>query len=330
MSLSYRLRNITDKLQTITIVRPNLTYTRSAFPLNYILLNEDEYLAINPPLVPGVWEVTTTGDPSIPPEGTSPDGIPVTNAINVGSGGRVFKQKTGSILEFRRLLAGTNVTITQIGDDILQISAPAAAVTLSNNPPAAINSSASPGVSTEVSRADHTHPGVASLAKFGDSPLLGNVTLSSGTGINLNQVGQNIQIEWTGGMELTATATLTPAQVLALHTTPVTLIPAQGAGTYIDIESIEAFLDFNTTPYTGGANLYIDYDTTTNENLEVHVSVVTASADSRRFAQPTTVLPDEAELAVNESVVVYSADPFLAGDSDLKLKIRYKVLTLLT
>lgn len=44
---------------------------------------------------------------------------PVTNAANVGSGqGQVFRDKTGTILNFKTLLAGTNVTITNNANDV--------------------------------------------------------------------------------------------------------------------------------------------------------------------------------------------------------------------
>jgi len=40
----------------------------------------------------------------------------ITNALNVGGGVELFKQKNGSILEFRTLTAGPGTSITQMGD----------------------------------------------------------------------------------------------------------------------------------------------------------------------------------------------------------------------
>jgi hypothetical protein len=46
----------------------------------------------------------------------------VTTASNVGTGSGVFKQKSGSTLELKSLSAGSNITITEVGDS-LQLSA---------------------------------------------------------------------------------------------------------------------------------------------------------------------------------------------------------------
>lgn len=50
-----------------------------------------------------------------------------TTASNVGTGSGVFKQKTGSTLELKSLSAGSNITITEVGDSI-QLSAAGAVI----------------------------------------------------------------------------------------------------------------------------------------------------------------------------------------------------------
>lgn len=51
----------------------------------------------------------------------------VTTASNVGTGSGVFKQKSGSTLELKSLSAGSNITITEVGDSI-QLSAAGAVI----------------------------------------------------------------------------------------------------------------------------------------------------------------------------------------------------------
>lgn len=55
------------------------------------------------------------------------------------------------------------------------------------------------GASTLVSRADHVHDGLRSIAKAGSAALLGDVTLTGGTNITLTQSGQDISIAAAGG-----------------------------------------------------------------------------------------------------------------------------------
>lgn len=90
---------------------------------------------------------------------------------------------------------GTNITVTQSSQDI-QIATTAANVT--STAPSDVGSAAAVGTATDAARADHVHRGVASVAKSGDAAIYGAVTLSAGTGIALNQVSQNIEIQNTG------------------------------------------------------------------------------------------------------------------------------------
>lgn len=62
-----------------------------------------------------------------------------------------------------------------------------------------VASAGAAGVSTDMARADHAHRGVSSFSKFGSSQLFGDVTISQGAGITLNQSGQNIEIVSAGG-----------------------------------------------------------------------------------------------------------------------------------
>jgi hypothetical protein len=50
---------------------------------------------------------------------------------------------------------------------------------------------------------------------------------------------------------------LTAAQIKLLYTTPQTLVPAPGAGKYIQIEKLIAYLDYSTAVFTGSNNLEI-------------------------------------------------------------------------
>ena len=49
---------------------------------------------------------------------STPSGGEINDGVNVGTGDGVFKQKTGVDLEFKTLIGGTNVTITNNADDL--------------------------------------------------------------------------------------------------------------------------------------------------------------------------------------------------------------------
>jgi len=453
--MSVRLRNISLQRQTVTVVRPNITYERTVFSLEYLNLTDEEFVSISPPLVEGVWEIDNTPDDDIgPPPPPAANTIKVLDGANRGDGtGQVFKVKDNSTLEFRtlkagantiittvddtivisstggggggtvtnadnaagtgtglvfkeiaidtlifkRILAGNLVTVTNLTNDIkigvtlpLASATPAAVGTAAvgvstyvaradhahegihsvkktgspqlfgdvtftegsnvsiaqvgndltisasgGNPSITagsdINASGSVGVSALYARADHTHKGVLSVAKFGDSAINGSVTLSEGTNISLTQTGSNIQVAVVGVLNsLEATTTVSSAEILNLHTTAITLVPAPGAGKFIDVDAVECFLSFNSIPYIAGSDLLIDFETSQNQNLSVDAGVVKALANSRRFEKPSNPVPDTVELGINEAIKLISANAFTSGDSTLKIKVHYRIYDALT
>lgn len=62
------------------------------------------------------------GDPIVFIKDGGGGGGDITNGLNVGGGEEVFKQKVGDILEFRTLIAGANILLTQ-NDDTIEIAA---------------------------------------------------------------------------------------------------------------------------------------------------------------------------------------------------------------
>lgn len=88
---------------------------------------------------------------------------------------------------------GTGATVATTALDNL-------GVTLAGAPPSIAASSAT-GTSTYMfSRADHTHQGVLSVHKSGDTVLFGTVTFTAGTDVTITQVGNNLEISTTAGL----------------------------------------------------------------------------------------------------------------------------------
>lgn len=129
---------------------------------------------------------------------------------------------------------------------------------------------------------------------------------------------------------LQAKAVILSAAVKTLHGTPVQVIPAPPAGTYIEIISMHARLQFNTAAYdavAAGDFLELRYTDGSGALLTATVSPVgfgdaVATADVLITPAASGVIP------INAKVVAFIAATEwfgAAGDGDLHLDILYRV-----
>lgn len=80
--------------------------------------------------------------------------------------------------------------------------------------------------------------------KLTDAPTNGYVLTTDGSG--------NASWQSSGsGVVYSASTTISSAQLLAIHTTPITLVAAQGANTIVIPLRITYYMDYNTTTYAG-------------------------------------------------------------------------------
>jgi hypothetical protein len=135
-------------------------------------------------LVAGTGMVFNVGVDSIELVSTGGGGGGEANTgLNIGSGtGEVFKQKSGTVLEFRRLLAGTGITITNNANEI-EIAA---------------TGGGGGEVNTASNVTDSTGVGVFKQKTGVDLEFY---SLLAGTGISVAQVGNDITITNTNGGE---------------------------------------------------------------------------------------------------------------------------------
>ncbi len=126
--------------------------------------------------------------------------------------------------------------------------------------------------------------------------------------------------------------TVSTAELLALYTTPKAFVAAPGAGKAIVPVSATLFLDFNSIAYdgiAGGEDLVFRY-TDASGNIAATVEAtgfLDASADAHREAQFATLITPTA----NAALVLHMASGNIAtGNSPLKVKLRYRVVDLLT
>ena len=122
--------------------------------------------------------------------------------------------------------------------------------------------------------------------------------------------------------------TLTSAQILDLHNTPVELIPAPGVNKFIQLLSIYTYLDFNTTAYVTSPSgaIYYRYGDNTTPVQEYSLAGVTQmlqkTKDTFQGGQLPTFSIDDAWLP-NENVQAFSNVASFDGDSPIHVYISY-------
>lgn len=128
------------------------------------------------------------------------------------------------------------------------------------------------------------------------------------------------------GVAQRRTTVLTTAQVLALHTTPVSLIPAPGAGKYIEVISVVAKTTFNTIAYTGSNALELRY--TDGSGVKVTGDIAAALVNAAATRADKALGAAVAVMVANAAVVavVPVADP-AAGNSPITIDVLYRIVT---
>lgn len=130
-----------------------------------------------------------------------------------------------------------------------------------------------------------------------------------------------------GGGQLVSKTTITAAQMLALSGTPVTLLAAPGAGLLIQIFSVIAYVNFNTTAYAAGSVLQV---------LENSIAVATTTA---ALINTTTAIAIQMALpllgttaslgAANSAVTLgVAGSNFTTGNSPVDIILSYTIVTL--
>ncbi len=118
---------------------------------------------------------------------------------------------------------------------------------------------------------------------------------------------------------------ITSAEILAMNTTPKTLLPPPGPGNVIELLSAVLIIDFATTAYTtnGDVTLQTIASNTALSDLVAGAAWLLATADQVTVVQP---LSAEVTLDVNEGLelIVATGDP-AAGDSPARVRVAYRV-----
>lgn len=128
------------------------------------------------------------------------------------------------------------------------------------------------------------------------------------------------------------TLALTNTQTKALFTVPTVVIPAQGAGTLIDIESVVFENIFGTAAFTAGAAFGLYYGNDASGVLALSATVaatfLTSPVANQIIKQAGGLATNLASAALNTKVVVACAtQDFATGAGSLTMKVAYRVHT---
>jgi 3-oxoacyl-ACP reductase-like protein len=130
------------------------------------------------------------------------------------------------------------------------------------------------------------------------------------------------------GVVQRARVSLTSAQILALNATPVSLIPAPGAGKYISVDEIIGKVNSTgQTQYTGANAIEFRYTNGSGVKVTGDLAAAWLNSATTRVDKAVGVAVTTAVANAAVVVVVPTADPG-AGTGTVDLDILYRVVTI--
>lgn len=144
------------------------------------------------------------------------------------------------------------------------------------------------------------------------------------TRVNFNNTLNQLSSEINRVKIYCTDVTIATADVKTLNTTPVTVLPAQGAGKFIEPLSLELFLDYESAAYAGidaSEDLSLEHETS-GQILQIETTgFLDQTSDQRRFAKNVSQL-----VAENEAIILKLLNgDITTGDSPLKCRLSYRI-----
>lgn len=154
------------------------------------------------------------------------------------------------------------------------------------------------------------------------SVIDGDKLLISRGGVYYKITPQNL----TGGI-IKVTRTLTTAEVLASNGTPIVLLAAQGAQTFIEPLSVDLFLQYNSVAYITATHFRVHHSGQVNYRMKTSTSFIQSAAN-----RTEGMIADDSAAAnfvlYSNTAMVISANAVPAdGDSPVLISALFRVTT---
>lgn len=128
---------------------------------------------------------------------------------------------------------------------------------------------------------------------------------------------------------LCTSITISSAEMLALNSTPKEIVPAQGAGTVIEVISAFGKLNYGTTPYATNVDFEIINAGASVAQFGSSYFINGTVSKIDRFTNTGVAVVSNYNMVENAALnaKVRAGDP-TAGDSDFEIFVLYRVITL--
>lgn len=154
---------------------------------------------------------------------------------------------------------------------------------------------------------------------------------STGNTVTFTNTGTSTTPVWTTST-FEKTVALTAANLIAMYTTPVEIVPAV-TGKAIVVDSVDFVITRTATAFTGGGVVAVQYDATANgagtaTTATIAATVVTGTAGTTYTSRIPVVLSDVDSASI-ASIGLYISNQtaaFAAGTGTASVKVRYHLV----
>jgi len=136
------------------------------------------------------------------------------------------------------------------------------------------------------------------------------------------------------GLPQAVTKTITAAQIKALHGTPVTIIPAAGAGTFIDVTSILWDFQYTSPQFTSSIGILGLYWGAGGQAVGSGLASAALIAAANALQGDAPIFPAASpgwvtSTVLNTAVVLQnpSATEYTAGNGSLIVRVGYRIIS---